>query len=191
MKRALLVGAGVVLVGAAIAGGYLWGDSKGSGNTTAYQLRQSASPITAVASPSTTTTTTTQPTTESSLPPGRLPITVESDAQMRAEGNNGPSSSILLPISCQVTRTSVTAKGSAQGFSEAYFRYGDIIVLYLFTAPSAGFPQGAQLAVSSLDQSPAVGDGSWQVSTTFDPSIGAPARCLVAAQPTHDEQLAS
>jgi hypothetical protein len=128
-------------------------------------------------------------TTGSSQAAGELPMSVESDAQMQAEGNNGPSSSILLPISCQASGTTVTAKGTTQGFSESYVRYGDIIVLYLFTAPSSGYPEGAQLAVSSVNQSSVVGP-NWQVSTTFDPTIGQPARCSVAAQPTHDEQLA-
>jgi hypothetical protein len=35
-----------------------------------------------------------------------------------------------------------------------------------------------------------MGGGGWQVSATFDPSVGEPAVCVVAAQPTHDEQLA-
>lgn len=120
-----------------------------------------------------------------------LPISVESDAQMQAEGNNGPTSSVLFPASCQVDGTTVRATGTTQGASEVYTRYGDIIVVYLFTAPSSGFTQGAQLAVSSLNQTTPVGDGNWQVSATFDPSAGQPARCSVAAQPTHDEQLAS
>src|SRR5580700_10466139 len=33
----------------------------------------------------------------------QLPISVESDSQMKAEGNDGPSSSILLPTSCWLT----------------------------------------------------------------------------------------
>ena len=111
---------------------------------------------------------------------------------MQAEGNNGPTSSILLPVSCQVSGTTVTAKGQYQGgyVPEVYVRYGDIVDLYLYTAPSSGYPQGAQLAVSSVSQAPAMGGTTWQVSTTFDPSVGAPARCEVAAQPTHAEQLA-
>jgi hypothetical protein len=186
----LLVGAAVVLIGAAVAAGYVWGDSNhGSGKSAEYQLHQSASPFSSGA-PRSSTTTTTQATVGSSQPREGLPITVESDAQMQAAGNNGPTSSVLFPISCQVNGTTVTATGRGQGVTEEYNRYGDIVVLYVFTAPSSGYPQGAQLAVSSASQSPSVGDGSWQVSATFDPSIGPPARCLIAAQPTHDVQLA-
>jgi hypothetical protein len=121
---------------------------------------------------------------------GALPITVQSDAQMRMAGNNGPPSNVLLPIACQVVGTEVTATGTTQGAGEVYSRYGDIVVLYLFTAPSSGYAQGAQLAVSSSDGAPPVADGRWSVSVSFDPSVGRPARCVVAAQPTHDEQLA-
>jgi hypothetical protein len=141
---------------------------------------------------SASTTTTALPSTRSRTPVarGNLPITVESDTQMQEEGNNGPTSSVLLPVSCQLAGNTVTAKGTSQGVSEAYDRYGDIVVLYLFTAPSSGYPQGAQLAVSSSNQSPPLGGSGWQVSTTFNHSVGEPARCLIAAQPTHDEQLA-
>jgi hypothetical protein len=46
-----------------------------------------------------------------------LPISVESDAQMQAEGNSGPSSSILVPESCELNGTTVTAEGGYQGGS--------------------------------------------------------------------------
>ena len=124
----------------------------------------------------------------------QLPISVESDSQMIAEGNNGPSSSILLPTSCQFTGTTVTAEGTYTngGFvPNLYTRYGDIIVLYAFTAPSPGYPQGIQLGVSDASESPALeSPGPWQVSLSFTPSVGVPAQCVVAAQPTHDEQFA-
>jgi hypothetical protein len=113
---------------------------------------------------------------------------------MRAAGNNGPSSSILLPTSCRLTGTTVTAEGTYTngGFvPNLYDRYGDIIVLYVSTAPSAGYPDGMQLGVSDASQSPAVGSRApWQVSLSFSPSIGVPAECVVAAQPTHDPQFA-
>lgn len=139
---------------------------------------------------STSSTSTSSSSTATGASRGAIPITVESDVQMQAEGNNGPSSSVLLPTSCQVVGTTVTATGVAQGVSEVYDRYGDIIELYLFTPPSNGYQQGEQLAASSYKDAPPVGAGGWEVSTSFDPSVGQPARCVVAAQPTHDVQLA-
>jgi hypothetical protein len=126
----------------------------------------------------------------------RLPISVESDSQMRAEGNNGPSSSVLLPTSCRLTGTTVTAEGTYSnangGFvPNLYDRYGDIIVLYVRTAPSSDYPEGMQLAVSEASESPAVGiQAPWHVSLSYSPSVGVPGQCVVAAQPTHDLQLA-
>jgi len=124
----------------------------------------------------------------------QLPISLESDSQMKAAGNNGPSSSILLPTSCWVTDGTVTAEGTYTngGFvPNVYDRYGDIIVLYVRAAPSPGYAEGVQLGASDVSESPAVGSRApWQVSLSISPSAGQPARCVVAAQPTHDVQLA-
>ncbi len=124
----------------------------------------------------------------------QLPIAVESDSQMKAEGNNGPSSSILLPASCRLTGTTVTAEGTYAdgGFvPNVYDRYGAIIVLYVRAAPSAGYPGGMQLGASDVSDSPVLGSRApWHVSLSISPSVGVPARCVVAAQPTHDAQLA-
>lgn len=124
----------------------------------------------------------------------QLPISVESDSQMKAEGNDGPSSSILLPTSCRLTGTTITAKGTYTngGFvPNVYDRYGDIIVLYVRAAPSPGYAKGMQLGVSDVSESPVVGSRApWHVSLPISPSAGMPARCVVAAQPTHDGQFA-
>jgi hypothetical protein len=124
----------------------------------------------------------------------QIPITVESDGQMKAEGNDGPSSSILLPISCRLTGTIVTAEGvyTNGGFvPNVYNRYGDIIVLYVRAAPSAGYAEGMQLGASDVTDSPLVGSHApWAVSLSISPSVGVPAGCVVAAQPTHAGQFA-
>jgi hypothetical protein len=124
----------------------------------------------------------------------QLPISVESDSQMKAEGNYGPSSSILLPASCRLAGTTVTAKGTYTngGFvPNVYDRYGDIIVLYVRAAPSPGYADGIQLDVSDVSESPALGTRTpWQLSLSISPATGEPARCVVAAQPTHDGQFA-
>ena len=120
-----------------------------------------------------------------------LPISVQSDSQMKAEGNNGPSSSILLPTSCRLTGRTVTAEGSYTngGFvPNVYNRYGDIIVLYVFGAASPGYAHGIQLGVSDAGQSLMVGTPApWHVASLY---VGKPSTCVVAAQPTHDVQLA-
>jgi hypothetical protein len=72
-----------------------------------------------------------------------------------------------------------------------YNRYGDIIVLYVFAAPSPGYAQGTQLGASAASESPAVGSPAlWQVTLPVSASLGVAARCVVAAQPTHDIQPA-
>ena len=123
-----------------------------------------------------------------------IPIAVESDSQMKAEGNHGPSSSILLPASCRLTGTTLTANGtySNGGFvPNVYNRYGDIVVLYALGAPSPGYPQGQQLGASDVSDSPAVGSRArWHVRLSIPRTAGTPARCVVAAQPTHDGQFA-
>jgi hypothetical protein len=124
----------------------------------------------------------------------QLSISVESDSQMKAEGNDGPSSSILKPTSCRQTGTTITARGTYTngGFvPNVYHRYGDIIVLYVRAAPSPGYPQGTQLGASDVRESPVLGSRApWHVRVSISPSAGVPARCVVAAQPTHAGQFA-
>ena len=119
-----------------------------------------------------------------------VPVSVQSDAAMRAAGNQGPSSSILVPSSCKVTATSVTAAGTYRdGFAaEVYARYGDVIDLYVFSRPTTGYPEGIQLANEPFTRhSPFIGGkGPWTVTVPLDSTLGQPARCMVAAQPTMD-----
>ncbi len=132
--------------------------------------------------------------TATASPSGQLPISVESDSQMKAEGNNGPSSSVLRPASCRLTGTTVKAEGTYAngGFvPNVYDRYGDIIVLYVRAARTPGYPEGMQLGASDVSESPVVGTRApWHVSLSISPSVGTPAGCAVAAQPTHDGQFA-
>jgi hypothetical protein len=68
-----------------------------------------------------------------------------------------------------------------------YARYGDVIDLYVFTAPASGYPTGIQLGELSLARPPALGGArTWTVTVPLDTSPGTPRRCLAAAQPTHD-----
>jgi hypothetical protein len=122
-----------------------------------------------------------------------LPISVQTDSRMKAEGNNGPSSSELIPRSCEYSGRSVTAVGRlAGGFApQTYDRYGDVVELYVFTRPERGYAQGIQVAVlhREVPGSMAAGKpGRWRVTAPVKRSLGKPARCLVAAQPTHDWQ---
>jgi hypothetical protein len=124
----------------------------------------------------------------------QIPISVESDSQMRAQGNDGPSSSILLPTSCRLTGTTITAEGTYTngGFvPNVYDRYGDVIVLYVRAAPSPGYAEGMQLGASDVSESPVVGSPApWHVTLSISPAVGVPAECIVASQPTHDGQFA-
>ena len=158
--------------------------------------RQASLPAAATSVPTTARTspaTVTSPTV-AAVSASQLPISVESDSQMKAEGNDGPPSSILLPTSCRLTGATITAEGTYTngGFvPNVYDRYGDIIVLYVRAAPSPGYADGMQLGVSDVGESPAVGSHApWQVSMSISSSIGVPGRCVVAAQPTHDGQFA-
>jgi hypothetical protein len=121
-----------------------------------------------------------------------VPVSVQSDAAMRAAGNQGPSSSILAPSSCKVTATSVTAAGTYRdGFAAGvYARYADVIDLYVFSRPTTGYPEGIQLASEPFTRhSPFIGGkGPWTVTVPLDSALGQPARCMVAAQPTMDFQ---
>jgi hypothetical protein len=135
-----------------------------------------------------TTPATTTTAHSSALHARHLSISVQSEKQMRNAGNYGPWSSILLPHSCEVRGRTVSATGTYQGgFAQAiYNRFGDIVVLYVFTAPTSGFPQGITLAASSARTSPPMTSGTWRVSTSVSLIFGPPERCVVAAQPTHD-----
>jgi hypothetical protein len=121
-----------------------------------------------------------------------VPVSVQSDAAMRAAGNQGPSSSILVPSSCKVTARSATATGTYRdGFAaEVYARYGDVIDLYVFSRPTVGYPEGIQLANEPFTRhSPFIGGkGPWTVTVPIDKTLGQPARCMAAAQPTMDFQ---
>jgi len=124
-----------------------------------------------------------------------LRVSVQSDAAMRAAGNQGPSSSILVPTSCTVTATSATARGTYQGgFAPAvYGRYGDVIDLYVYTRSVKGSRSGIQLADEPFTRNaPFIGGrGSWTVTVPLNRSLlsfGEPSRCMVAAQPTMDFQ---
>jgi hypothetical protein len=109
---------------------------------------------------------------------------------MHEAGNYGPSSSILVPTSCELNGTTVTAEGGYQGGFAPYVygRYGDSVELYVLTAPTTGFSQGITLGWGGVGEIAAAigGYGSWQVTATINPSLGQPASCLIAAQPTHD-----
>jgi hypothetical protein len=163
------------------------GQSGGSPIVVASGTSSSASS----SSSSTTSQTQTQTQTQTQAPTQPLPVSVQSDAAMRRAGNAGPTSAILVPSSCSVSGTSALAAGTfGSGFApEIYARSGDVIDLYVFTAPQPGYPDGIQLATPSTPQSPRIaGRGAWRVTVPLDPSLGMPSRCVVAAQPTHDFQ---
>jgi hypothetical protein len=63
--------------------------------------------------------------------------------------------------------------------------------LYVYTAPQDATPSGVQIAELGEEHRPPIGGyGTWCARATVMSFTGAPNRCLVAAQPTHAEQLA-
>jgi hypothetical protein len=148
----------------------------GSGLATSGRTTDTASTMAKTAVPS------------SVLQARRLPISVQTNNQMLAARNYGPSSSVLLPHACQLRGGTVTATGSYHGgfAPDIYDRVGDIVVLYVFTSPTSGFPEGITLAASSARTSPPMTGGTWRVSTSVPLVFGSPERCVVAARPTHD-----
>jgi hypothetical protein len=181
--------AGALIVVALISAGCSLSTSRSISTSTTGSSTSSST-----VSNSTTSTsgaTTTIPATSTSVVAGQpVPVSVQSDADMLAAGNHGPSSSILVPSSCTVTSTTATAAGTYQGgfAPEIYHRYGDVVDLYVFSQPLSGYPEGIQVAVLSREQSPPIGgSGTWTVTVPVQNSPE-PARCVVAAQPTHDFQ---
>ena len=117
-----------------------------------------------------------------------LPISAQTHAQMKAAGNSGPpSAGTLRPETCKVSGSRVTATGDIVGgaVSEDYRRYGDVVELYLFTRPKPGYPAGYQIGLLSRESVGSLDAKRWRASVPLDSSLGRPARCLVAAQPTH------
>jgi hypothetical protein len=84
----------------------------------------------------------------------------------------------------------LTAAGgySNGGFApNVYNRYGDVVELYAYSRPSGG----VQVAELGSERRPPIGGyGTWHVSVPTDGSLGIPSRCVVAALPTHEVQLA-
>jgi hypothetical protein len=59
----------------------------------------------------------------------------------------------------------------------------------VFTAPRPGFRTGFQIATPFTTKAPTVyGRSRWKVTVPLEKGGGRPARCTVAAQPTHDFQ---
>jgi hypothetical protein len=119
-----------------------------------------------------------------------VPVSVQSDTAMRAAGNEGPTSAVLVPSSCVVTGATATVTGTYRyrPVPAVYQRYGDVIDLYVFSAPGDGYRQGIQLAEPFTRNAPSIGGigARWAVTVPVFTSLGRPARCMVAAQPTMD-----
>lgn len=83
----------------------------------------------------------------------------------------------------------VRATGGYSGFvGTGYLRVGDVVELYVYTAPGPGYSSGIQLGELSQERAPYVEGGSggtWTVTVPLDTSLGSPARCAVTVQATH------
>jgi hypothetical protein len=118
-----------------------------------------------------------------------LSVSVQPDS-----ANSEVPSSILVPTSCSLTGTTVTATGTYGGPSaitspgsppaaaEFYRRYGAVVKLYAYDA------SGTQVIDLSAENSPAIDVGNWTLTGTVPSGYGTPASCVVAAQATQDFQ---
>lgn len=106
---------------------------------------------------------------------------------------SSPAANILVPTSCRLSGDTVTAEGKYDGLvTQDFYRVGDIVVLYVYTSPIWGYPQGTQLAILSQENVERVGWAqSWIVRAPLDLSLGHPARCAVTVQATHQFEGAS
>ena len=112
-----------------------------------------------------------------------LPIAV----QPTNDGVSDPAT-VLIPSSCVLRGSTVTATGSTSFVAQGYLRLGDVVELYVYAAPSSGYPNGYQLGYLSQEKAPYVkvgSGGTWTVTVPLDTSLGTPARCAVTVQATH------
>lgn len=126
------------------------------------------------------TTTTTQAATTSTSPGQMLPIAV----QPTNDGVSG-AATVLMPSACILSGSAVTATGNTSFVPAGYRRVGDVVELYVYTAPISGYPEGVQLGYLSQENAPYIDSGSWSVTVPLDTSLGSPARCAVTVQATH------
>jgi hypothetical protein len=173
----VVLGAVVLLVSGGIAGAVL--------DRQIIQPPAAASKSTTASTAAPSTTTTASTTSTSSPTSKRLPITVS-----KTLSTPTVDPSILLPISCTVAGTTVTATGTFSGsfVPESYIRLGAAVELYVYTTSSTNpTPSGTQLGELASEKAFVVPDsgGSWQVSVPIGIEQGAPTECRVAIQQTH------
>ena len=131
--------------------------------------------------PTTTTHNNVGTTTTTNAVGNPLPIVVQPVSAQDTSSNE-----ILVPTSCTISGSTVTATGNYSGpVSEGYRRAGDVVELYVYTAPLAGYSDGIQQGLLSAEKPPPLGTGPWAVTVPIDPTLGTPDRCAVAIQPTH------
>ena len=123
-------------------------------------------------------------------PTEALRISVGSDS-------SGGDPAILLPRSCGLHGNVVTATGtydpSHGGLGdyapEYYTRFGDVVELYVYSAPSPEHAQSNQIAdLDSERPYPMSRPGPWTASARIEEGLGTPDLCVADVQPTHDFQ---
>jgi hypothetical protein len=88
-----------------------------------------------------------------------------------------------------INNSVATAAGGYNGFvGEDVHRVGDVVELYVYTAPMMGYPQGLQIGLLS-EEKPAPAEsgmgGTWTSTVPLALSYGAPSVCRVTLQSTH------
>lgn len=180
MKRGPAIGlvAGALVFGAGglAAGRYVVPTSSAhsvSSTTTTAPVSPPTSPVTTATTPAPATTLSGQ----------TLPIAVQPTSDGASD-----TSTVLMPTSCVLRGSTVTATGTTSFVAEGYLRLGDVVELYVYSAPASGYPDGYQLGYLGQEKAPYLAGGSgqsWTATVPVDTSLGAPVRCAVSVQATH------
>lgn len=129
------------------------------------------------------------PTTAHGTGATRAPTTDLPIAVSRQLSSVGPDPSILVPSSCTLHEGTLTARGTFKGrfVPEVYVRYGDVVELYAYTAPTPANGEQRLQVVELASERPFVmaGRGPWRVTGPVEAQVGLPRNCLVAVQSTH------
>jgi hypothetical protein len=102
--------------------------------------------------------------------------------------STGENPAVLVPTSCTISGGVATASGTFNPdfYGESYVRAGDVVELYVYSAPGRVDPDGTQLAdLGSEHPVPVDRTGPWQVTVPMDSELGSAAQCRVAVQSTH------
>jgi len=151
-------------------------------STTTTSPRTTTTQVTESVSGSTTTTTTTPaPVTYQ----GSTALPISDSATLSVPESDPAEVGVIQPVSCTVTGTTVTARGTVGFVDEGYVRAGDVIELYVWGGPTDNPVQ----LVDLTSETPAQLTSPWQIRAPLDQGLlnqlDTSSFCNVALQSTH------